>query len=207
MAADRSSVAYVNRALTLLGENEVNSLDAGESPEAATAAILYEATREEMLGGFDWGFARRTVDLAQLTASPAEPWTYQYALPDDFLLLREITPGGTNYQLVADEEPPHQQRLVSHQTSVRLTYTANLSEGLFPPYFQAALVAKLAAVMAGPIAEDDNKELKYERLSMKLERTARVTDYNQTPARAIADDASLASRRFVPTTSSSRTFS
>ena len=206
MAAPRTSVDFVNRALTLLGENEITALDPGESAQAAIATQLYESTKETLLTGFQWKFATKRADLVVLSDTAPDPWSYMFALPDDYLDLQRTRPLGVNYELTAQPTAPFSTRLVTNQSALAIEYTFDVGEGLMPAMFQEALVLKLAVKFAVAITEDPNKAALWSGPSMQAEAKARTQDYQQAPAREIIDDNGLASRRHVPRSSGGRTW-
>ena len=108
-----SEVSLCNRALAAIGtRSTISSLDEA-SVEGRTCALLYESTRDEILGMAYWNFARKTALLGLLksapgtpkgpatsagwnSAYPSPPWLYQYAYPSDCLQIRQIIAQLTN---------------------------------------------------------------------------------------------------------------
>jgi hypothetical protein len=104
-----SSVAspedVINIALVRIGyKMRVGSIFEG-SMAAKKALDIYAETRDELLRGFDWGFAERTVGMTLLkqapaggyfppntwtNAYPAPPWIFEIAYPSDALKIRAL---------------------------------------------------------------------------------------------------------------------
>jgi hypothetical protein len=78
-----------------------------EGSRASRVAVqLYGQTRDDLLRGSDWDFARQAVGLALLktapvsgysatpwtTAFPPPPWIYEYAYPAGCLMIRSVRP-------------------------------------------------------------------------------------------------------------------
>ena len=95
-------------------------LDLEPRVAATPARLYYDTTRDAMLRGAHWNFAKRTLPLSLLKSAagtpenptggawnpatmPAPPWLYEYAYPADCLLMRSVMPPPTNYQ---DITPP-----------------------------------------------------------------------------------------------------
>lgn len=105
-----------NRALAAIAARAtIANLDQENSTEAKQARLLYDATRDAMLRGAHWNFARRTLPLSLLKSAPgtpenptgaawnpatmpAPPWLYEYAYPSDCLLARYVAAPPTSYQ-------------------------------------------------------------------------------------------------------------
>ena len=82
-----SEVNICNLALNQLSEQEIGGLT--ESSKAARLCNRYfEQSRDELFRAYDWNFASSRVVLAQLSDTPLFGWDFAYALPADFLMLR-----------------------------------------------------------------------------------------------------------------------
>lgn len=101
----------INRSLQALGTRSNVAAVTERSEEARNMRILFNPTRDAMLRGAHWDFARKTDYLALLKSAPgtpentsqgtvnwvpatqpAPPWLYSYAYPSDCLLVRTISP-------------------------------------------------------------------------------------------------------------------
>lgn len=110
-----------NRALAAIAAKAtIANLDLENSTEAKQARLLYDTTRDAMLRGAHWNFAKRTMPLSLLKAAagtpenptggawnpatmPAPPWLYEYGYPSDCVLLRSVMSPPSNHQ---DITPP-----------------------------------------------------------------------------------------------------
>lgn len=85
-----SEVLICNAALQLVKNSKtITSLNQGIK-ESDACELIYEELRDSVLSMHDWNFATKRVKLAQLSATPAFEWKYQYALPADFLRLTSV---------------------------------------------------------------------------------------------------------------------
>lgn len=94
-----SDTQIANLALSGIGtRSSIASLNEN-SAEARTCRLHYELARDDLLRAAHWNFARRQVALALLrdaTKSPPDPvpqpWLYEYAYPQDCVLMRYLMP-------------------------------------------------------------------------------------------------------------------
>ena len=81
-----SIIQVANRALTKLGAARITSLS-DDNKQARAINSCFEDLRDDELRAHRWSFAIKRTSLAALTTAPAFGYTYQYALPSDFLRL------------------------------------------------------------------------------------------------------------------------
>lgn len=102
-----SEVTLCNRALQSISTRTQISALTEASVEARNCNLIYEDTRDEVLGMAFWNFAKKTDYLTLMkqapgtpggiaTASqwssdfPAPPWLYEYAIPQDCISMRSV---------------------------------------------------------------------------------------------------------------------
>jgi hypothetical protein len=174
-------LALISRALLRLGAQPLASLEDGTA-EAEVAANLYPAARDALLSAHPWSFATGQSDLARLAAAPHADFAHAFGLPPGFL--RALSAGtagrgrGLPYRI-------HEDRLHADAGSVTLTYVFRPDESAFPPFFAAALVARLAAEFCLPLTESASRAEMLARLAEAEFRTARGVDSQQDTPRAI----------------------
>lgn len=100
-----------NRALqAIAAKATISNFDKDNSTEAAAVRLIYEATRDAMLRGAHWNFARRMAYLDLLKSAPgtetntssaiawlpatmpAPPWLFEYGYPSAALQMRFVAP-------------------------------------------------------------------------------------------------------------------
>ena len=149
-----SPVAICNRALIAVGANTITSFNDG-SIEAKVCSIEYDQLRDSVTMAYEWSHARkRAGPLNPETEVPKGGYSFQYILPPDLLKLFYT---GTN----ANQD--HQLQEFSLEGGKLL---CNVGSGIFIRYigvvtdttkfvqlFTEALVARLAAEIAMPLAE------------------------------------------------------
>ncbi len=175
-----SDIALCARALVKIGAAPITSFSDG-SAEAEIANALFGPVRDSMLSSYPWGFASGQVALNLLEESPLADYAYAFQLPADFL--RGLSAGvggrgrGLSYRIMRGQ-------LHANSNAVVLTYIFRPEEEEFPPYFDQALIARLAAEFTIPVTENTSRAEAYYRLAEEEFRRARLIDAQQdTPGR------------------------
>ena len=144
-----SDIALCSRALLKIGVGTIASFDEGTA-EAEVAANLYPSTRDALLSAYPWSFATGQRTLAQLADVPVADYAYAFQLPVDFL--RALSVGqaglgrGVTYRIA-------ERRVHADVPDLVLTYVFRPLESEFPPFFDQALIARLAAEFCIPLTE------------------------------------------------------
>jgi hypothetical protein len=175
-----SSIELCSSALIKLGADGISSFEDG-SAEARVAAHLYPITRDALLCAHPWSFATAHAKLARLALEPTTDFAFAYQLPTDFLKALsagdEVRGRGSSYRIV-------NRQLHSDAEDVVLCYLFRPSEGDFPAFFVAALVARLAAEFCLPLTENSTRAERLGRLAEDELRLARLVDSQQdTPGK------------------------
>ena len=170
-----TAIGLCPRALVKLGAAPIGGFDDGTA-EAETAGALYEATRDALLSAHPWSFATRQASLARLADAPVADYDYAFALPADFLAALSAGGPGLGRGLVYRVAG---QTLEAGSDAVVLTYIARPDESGFPPFFAAALVARLAAEFCLPLTESATRATALYQLADQDFRRARLIDGQQ----------------------------
>jgi hypothetical protein len=175
-----TALALCSRALLRLGAQPIASLTEG-TPEAEVAANLYPGIRDALLSAHPWSFASGQSRLARLVATPVADFAHAFQLPSGFL--RVLSAGSGRGQGLAYRI--QEGRLHADAEQVTLTYVFRPDESAFPPFFAAALVARLAAEFCLPLTESASRAEVLFRLAEQELRAARLVDSQQDTPRAI----------------------
>ena len=185
-----SALALCSRALLKIGAQPIASFEEGTA-EAEVAANLYPGLRDALLSIHPWSFATGQETLPRLSARPTGDFEYAFQLPSGFL--RALSAGplgagrGLTYRILED-------RLHTNTQQVVLTYIFRPDETAFPPFFAAAVVARLAAEFCLPLTENAGRaELLHRQAELEL-RAARLADSQQATTRAFEDFPLIAAR-------------
>jgi len=166
-----SEVQIANRALSMLGEARITSIDDANKPARAMKA-RFDILRDVELSAYPWRFAVKRVQLASLTEVPAWGYTKIYARPVGDL--RPIRVGGAivnsqtigiNFQStgITGEETPYEiiDGKIHTDLSAPLDYeyiSQVTDTGSFDPLFAEALAARLAADAAEELTQSKAKK-------------------------------------------------
>jgi hypothetical protein len=178
-----TALILCSRALLKLGAQTIASFDEGTA-EAEVAANLYPTVRDALLSSHPWSFATGQASLPRLDAAPAADFRYAFQLPP--ALLRVLSAGGPGrgegllYRI-------QENRLHTDAEQVTLTWIFRPEESAFPPFFAAALIARLAAEFCLPLTENAARADVLHRLAEAELRHARTLDSQQAPPRALRD--------------------
>jgi hypothetical protein len=186
-----SPVALAARALIKIGAAPIAAFDDG-TVEAEVARNLYPSTRDALLSAHPWSFASAQAELPRLVAPPLADFDFAYQLPADFL--RALSAGAGDYGRGLDYRIA-ERRLHTDAERVILTYVYRPDEGAFPPFFDQALIARLAAEFCVPLTESTARA---EALAAAAEdefRRAKTIDSQQDVPGRIEDFSLVQARR------------
>lgn len=175
-----NDIALCARALIRIGAAPITSFDDGTA-ESEIAGALYPTIRDSLLSSYAWSFATGQLALTQLSEAPLADYTYAYQLPNDYLRALSAGTGtrgrGLSYRI-------SRGALHTDASSVMLTYIFRPEEEEFPPYFDAALIARLSAEFTIPVTESTSRAQAHFQLAESELKQARQIDAQQdTPGR------------------------
>lgn len=185
-----SDIALCSRALIRIGAAPITSFADGTA-ESEIAGALFAPVCDALLSAYSWSFATGQVALAELASPPLADYERAFQLPEDFL--RAMSAGangkgrGLNFRIARNA-------LHTNSSEVLLTYIFRPEEESFPPYFDAALIARLAAEFCIPITENTSRaETMYRLAEREYERARQIDAQQDTPGRI--EDFSLINAR------------
>jgi len=192
-----SEVDIANRALSMLGEIRITSLDDANKPARAMKA-RYDLLRDAELSAYPWRFAVKRVSLAATTDTPAWGFSLIYNRPIDDL--RPIKVGGAfvNAETIGvfyestgvyTEQSPYEiiEGRIHTDLSAPLDYeyVAQITDaGQFDPLFVQALAARLASDAAEELTQSNSKAERADRIYQQtLAQARRVNSLYRPPRR------------------------
>ncbi len=178
-----SDIDLCAKALIKIGAAPITSFDDGTA-ESEIAGALYPQVKDALLSAYGWSFASEQVELDRLANAPLVDYNYAYQLPDDFLRALSAGSGargrGLNYRIAAGA-------LHSNASEVVLSYIFRPDESAFPPYFDSALITRLAAEFTIPVTENTSRYETMVRLAEREFGLARQIDAQQDTPSHIED--------------------
>lgn len=144
-----SVVQIVNNALVKLGANAILSLT--EDSEAARAAnLIYEQIRDAVLRDHVWNFAKKRIELAKDSDTPAFEFSFQYTLPFDCLRVLQMEDLDMIYKIESG-------KLLTDESPAKILYVSRVEDvNLFDSMFVEALSARISAELAVTLAESNS---------------------------------------------------
>ena len=170
-----TDIALCSRALIRIGAHPINSFEDG-SAAAEIAGALYPSSCDALLSAYAWSFATGQLELTRLETEPLADFKHAYALPNDFL--RAVSAGagekgrGLNFRIARNT-------LHTDAEAVVLTYIFRPDESEFPPFFDSAVIARMAAEFCIPLTENTSRSEALFRLAEKEYAQARQIDAQQ----------------------------
>ena len=178
-----TDIGLCARALIKIGAAPISSFDTAQA-ESEIAGALYPQIRDALLSSYAWSFATSQVSLNRLDDAPLADFQYAFQLPNDFLRALSVGQGGrgrgVRYRIVGNV-------LHTNTAQVILTYLYRPDENVFPPYFDQALIARLAAEFTIPITESTSRSESLYQLAQREFRQARQIDAQQDTPNRIED--------------------
>ncbi|MGH6662549.1 MAG: hypothetical protein ACREB6_13500 [Rhodospirillales bacterium] len=178
-----SAIALAARALLKLGAGTIASFDEGTA-ESEIAGNLYPSLRDALISAHPWSFATAQAVLPRLAAEPVADYAFAYQLPADFLRALSAGAGprgrGIDYRI-------SERRLHANANEVVLTYVFRPDEMDFPPFFDQALIARLAAEFCIPLTESTTRAESLHKLADIEFRRAKMIDSQQDSPGRIED--------------------
>jgi hypothetical protein len=175
-----TDVGLCSRALIRIGAAPITSFSDGTA-ESEIAGALFGPVRDALLSAYAWSFASGQVALSQLVDNPVADYDHAFQLPDDYLRALSAGTGakgrGLNYRIARGV-------LHTNSDSVILTYIFRPEEEEFPPYFDQAIIARLAAEFAIPITENTSRaEALYKLAEAEFQRARQIDAQQDSPNR------------------------
>ncbi len=178
-----SSINLCSRALLKVGAHTITSFDDG-TVEAEVAASLYPTVRDGLLSAHPWNFATVQVTLPELATAPVADFTNSFQLPSDCIRVLSAGTGGRGqgirYKIVRRE-------LHADAEEVILTYIARPDELDFPPFFDLALIAQLAAEFCIPLTDSTTRWEGLQKIADVELRRAKLIDAQEDTPPAVED--------------------
>lgn len=149
-----SIVELCNIALGHLGNKAqvVSVFPPDGSVEAKLCNGRYATARDEMLGMFDWDFARNRQALALVTNNNPN-WLYAYAIPSTCMVPRRVLPATvTANETESEKYSIEGSVLYTNKEDAVLVFTMFFTDiNKFTVGFRTALALQLAGHLAGPV--------------------------------------------------------
>ena len=155
-----SPVNIFNTALARIGSSIFIQSETEQSLQNSICSRFYTDVRDRVLSEWDWGFARKSVDLQDI-GTPPTGWDYRFRRPNDCLKIWDIIDANLcpvySWQIMEDETADSLAIVVVAYTLQTLPLTARYTAivenpALFSQKFTNCLCWALASEIAGPLS-------------------------------------------------------
>lgn len=175
-----NDVALCSRALIRIGAAPIASFSDGTA-ESEIAGALFGPVRDALLSAYAWSFATAQAVLIVSGTPPVADYSNAFQLPAGFLRALSAGSGtrgrGLNYRIAKGA-------LHTNSTDAVLTYIFRPGEAEFPPYFDQALITRLAAEFAMPVTENTGRaETLYKLADAEFQRARQIDAQQDTPGK------------------------
>lgn len=197
-----SQVQICNMALAHVGATPIEAMNE-RTKEASQCRLWYDNCRQQALGAYNWGFARKRRTLACHGDDPPDSWAYRYQYPVDCIKARWITnpfestglgapfvigsdiatfwPNASDaIPFVVEWAPNGTKSILTNEQCPELIYTFDQTE---PGFFSHHFVDSLSWLMASRMAFTITGKMILEERAMKmydyLIRNAAALDGNE----------------------------
>jgi len=179
-----SLVQIANMALGEVGSEgqAITTIDDATTPARVCKRFIYQAIREALERG-KWKCARKSAELAQITAAPDFGWDYVYQLPTDYIRLVSFNEVDSEEQ---DQELFERQRdtLLTDETTVSIIYIRDLTAtgndvNLMGPLLTKACYINLASKIAWSLQQSRTLKESLEESYEKALRAAKSANANE----------------------------
>lgn len=187
-----SVIQVANRALTKLGSARITSLS-DDVKAARSISSCFEDIRDDELRAHRWQFSMKRTTLAALADAPVFGYTYQYALPSDFLRLDMINdeyPSAVMDNYIGAETQEYMIEgnviLTDIEAPLKLRYISRIEDpNAWDVNFREAMASRLAAELAEDLTQSDTKKQNaakdYDRAIRQAVRTNSIERPPATP--------------------------
>jgi hypothetical protein len=173
-----SDIALCSRALIRIGAAPIASFDDGTA-ESEISGALFAPVRDALLSAYSWSFATGQIALNRLESPPLADYANAFELPGDLLRTLSAGSGGRGRGLTFRIA---RGALHTDSDEVLLTYIFRPEEE-FPPYFDAALIARLSAEFTIPLTENTSRaDAMYRLAELEFGRARQIDAQQDTPA-------------------------
>jgi hypothetical protein len=168
LEVSNSTIKIANAALNEIGIEPITSFLDG-SKKARTINAMFADVLEEALVMYPWRFARATIILQRLSATPPPEWEGVYALPKSALIIQKVYVNGSEAPFDRNRDGVLVHVSEGSAEIVKADVTNYIAPDQWPSYFRRAFVFWLASAICMPLTQDE--QLKQYLTSEAVART------------------------------------
>lgn len=183
----RTAIDICNRALTIIGADDIASLtDEGTEARACQreyAELLGEALEAPGMAPYRWAFATAQAVLSRLAAEPLARYSAAYQLPADMKLLHAVMVGSRPIPFAQLDDMIYCDAADTDEVVVEYTFYPDPSA--FPAYFVGPFTTDLASRLAVSVTRDLELAAKLEAKAVRQWAGARAVGSQARTSRRI----------------------
>lgn len=184
-----SGVTICSNALQMLGAKPINDFNE-KTEHARLAKSLYPSVRDDLLRAHPWNCATTRVILAPLVAPPPFDFSYQFALPGDWLRTLQV---GEKGQSIAYRT--ERRNLLANVTALPLVYIfRNDDESSWSTNLIELAELQMAAKMAYAVTKSSTVRDSYRDEFARAFKVAKAIDGQDDPPEEFEEGTLLESR-------------
>lgn len=166
-----SVVEICNKALSLLGQSQINSFD-DDSPQAFACRLHWPLLRDEVLEGHPWNCVTERASLVRLSDSPSFQYKYYYQLPSDCLFITRTEP-----EVMYEQEG---NKILTDEDAVNIIYIKSEDDSTrYSPQLSAAFSYLLAGELAPQMTSSSAESARLLEIGKEKLDYAKATDAMQ----------------------------
>lgn len=176
-----TKLTIINSALAEAGARPVEDVDNPTSTTEKVVAAVYPQVFRTMLGNYNWPFASKWAELELEEDNGHPEYLNSAELPADLLALWHVRFNTFHTR----QFEVNGNKIFSHFKKLEVNYTYEADPALFNHTFTQALVFKLAAALATPLATNDSRRAELARDADYWLRFARTEASRTNPNRQL----------------------
>lgn len=197
-----TDINIVNRSLLRLGVSSISNFT--NNDKGRICGTIYPTFSTSLLSMYPWRFAAKKSGSLTGGATPGNFWSNSFALPADFLTLRNVyntndvkaRPMTSGYERFGDV-------IMTNESAIYIDYTYDIDEDLWPDWYAEFVTTAFCAEAAFPITEDAQKESFWRQKAFGtpnqngeggLYRVTKAIDSRQQPVIPFATPSLIAAR-------------
>lgn len=186
MPSSYTEIEIINKALTLLGGNQITSRQEN-SPSAKTMDALYDGCRDRVLRECPWNFAVKRATLASDGTPEWGDFSKTYPVPSDFLYLMH-TQDFEDYTIEGGKILADPTGSVS-SGPLKIKYVARITDAAaYDTLFTEALAYRLAYEACERITQSNTKKADlFQEYELTMTRAKRINGQEDAPEDYVED--------------------
>ena len=178
-----------NSALIKCGAEEITQpmLDNSSNKRAKLCASQYDKVKRRLLRSANWRFAKKRATLTNNGNTPAFNYTYEFALPTDYLKMLPAE-NEDDASFISADVTVENGKILAYDETIYIIYTADVDESLFDASFEEALAYDLAMEICYALVQSAEYKTQLRDEHQEALRTARSMNAQEGRAQELQNN-------------------